>query len=339
MKEHAKKALKHDVEVLGKTVPTIAVLALFLIGSGSAAVLTEFGTVTGTADVDNQALTVSNTDSSQTYNGDAAPLTDGTVVEITNNNENRFVDYEWAIRESDNFEDKKNAYREVYEVQEFEAVPSQASNPDQRENIDVTVKPNVDQVEYTLDLPDTEGVDNYNGGDIDLEVSRESDDPFHVKFRHPNGDFSNREWGIKDPSSGSLTTYDSASELENNHAEVRSVSASDNGDGEADQITIVLERNMGYDQTFGINAHAESQGSTPSDNTNWATQLDDGTYFSYTKKGTHLSPDFTDHLGTEATVSPSGTQEYNVGVFLDSSTDPEDSFDLNVGVDPVTAGQ
>jgi hypothetical protein len=52
MKEHAKKALKHDVEVLGKTVPTIAVLALFLIGSGSAAVLTEFGTVEGTATVD-----------------------------------------------------------------------------------------------------------------------------------------------------------------------------------------------------------------------------------------------------------------------------------------------
>jgi hypothetical protein len=52
MKEHAKKALKHDVEVLGKTVPTIAVVALFLIGSGSAAVLTEFGTVEGTATVD-----------------------------------------------------------------------------------------------------------------------------------------------------------------------------------------------------------------------------------------------------------------------------------------------
>jgi hypothetical protein len=51
MKEHAKKALKHDVEVLGKTVPTIAVVALFLIGSGSAAVLTNFGTVTGEADV------------------------------------------------------------------------------------------------------------------------------------------------------------------------------------------------------------------------------------------------------------------------------------------------
>jgi hypothetical protein len=52
MKEHAKKALKHDVEFLGKTVPTIAVVALFLIGSGSAAVLTNFGTVTGEASVD-----------------------------------------------------------------------------------------------------------------------------------------------------------------------------------------------------------------------------------------------------------------------------------------------
>ncbi|MFT4867851.1 MAG: hypothetical protein ACI9LV_000456 [Candidatus Nanohaloarchaea archaeon] len=61
MKEHAKKALKHDVEVLGKTVPTIAVLALFLIGSGSAAVLTNFGTVTGDAGV-TQAVTLNGED-------------------------------------------------------------------------------------------------------------------------------------------------------------------------------------------------------------------------------------------------------------------------------------
>ncbi|PSH00236.1 MAG: hypothetical protein BRC28_00530 [Nanohaloarchaea archaeon SW_4_43_9] len=52
MKEHAKKALKHDVELLGKTVPTVAVLALFLIGSGSAALLTNFGTVSGDAEVE-----------------------------------------------------------------------------------------------------------------------------------------------------------------------------------------------------------------------------------------------------------------------------------------------
>jgi hypothetical protein len=51
MKEHAKKALKHDFEVAGKTIPTLAVAALLLVGTGSAALLSSFGTVSGTADV------------------------------------------------------------------------------------------------------------------------------------------------------------------------------------------------------------------------------------------------------------------------------------------------
>jgi hypothetical protein len=51
MKERAKKALRHDLEIAGKTVPTMLVAALFLIGGGSAALLTSFGTVSGTADV------------------------------------------------------------------------------------------------------------------------------------------------------------------------------------------------------------------------------------------------------------------------------------------------
>jgi hypothetical protein len=37
MKEHAKKALKHDISVFGKTVPTLAIAVLFLIGGGTAA--------------------------------------------------------------------------------------------------------------------------------------------------------------------------------------------------------------------------------------------------------------------------------------------------------------
>ncbi|NMI89305.1 hypothetical protein GLU26_02240, partial [Nanohaloarchaea archaeon] len=52
MKEHAKKALKHDTKVLGKTVPTMLIIGLFLVGGGSAALLSTFGTVTGTADVE-----------------------------------------------------------------------------------------------------------------------------------------------------------------------------------------------------------------------------------------------------------------------------------------------
>ncbi|WEL22998.1 hypothetical protein [Candidatus Nanohalovita haloferacivicina] len=51
-----KKALKHDVQVAGKTIPTMILVGLFLVGGGSAALLTNFGTVSRTADVD-QAVT------------------------------------------------------------------------------------------------------------------------------------------------------------------------------------------------------------------------------------------------------------------------------------------
>ena len=57
MKEHAKKALKHDTKVLGKTVPTMILAGLFLVGGGSAAILSSFGTVTGDAVVE-QSVTI-----------------------------------------------------------------------------------------------------------------------------------------------------------------------------------------------------------------------------------------------------------------------------------------
>ncbi len=58
MKKHAKKALAHEVSVLGKTVPTLAIAALFLVGGGTAALLTNFGTITGAATVSNAAIQV-----------------------------------------------------------------------------------------------------------------------------------------------------------------------------------------------------------------------------------------------------------------------------------------
>jgi len=57
MKEHAKNALKHDTKVLGKTVPTMIIIGLFLVGGGSAALLSSFGKVSGDADVQ-QAVTI-----------------------------------------------------------------------------------------------------------------------------------------------------------------------------------------------------------------------------------------------------------------------------------------
>lgn len=97
MKEHAKKAIKHDFELLGKTVPTLAVIALFLVGGGSAALLTSFGTVSGTADVQ-QAVSISGAgdDNSVSTSYDQQFVAGQTFMEshtVTNNNDQRSVSF------------------------------------------------------------------------------------------------------------------------------------------------------------------------------------------------------------------------------------------------------
>ena len=76
-----KKALKHDVEVAGKTIPTMILVGLFLVGGGSAALLSSFGTVSGTADV-NQAIQIG---SDNVENGDAQVklLGESDTVDVT----------------------------------------------------------------------------------------------------------------------------------------------------------------------------------------------------------------------------------------------------------------
>jgi hypothetical protein len=50
--QEIKSYLTHEISVLGKTVPTLAIAAIVMIGGASAALLGSFGTVTGTADVE-----------------------------------------------------------------------------------------------------------------------------------------------------------------------------------------------------------------------------------------------------------------------------------------------
>jgi uncharacterized membrane protein YcgQ (UPF0703/DUF1980 family) len=50
--QEIKSYLTHEISVLGKTVPTLAIAAIVMVGGASAAVLSSFGTVSGEADVD-----------------------------------------------------------------------------------------------------------------------------------------------------------------------------------------------------------------------------------------------------------------------------------------------
>jgi len=59
--QEIKSYLTHEISVLGKTVPTLAIAAIVMIGGASAAVLSSFGTVSGTADV-TQAIDLTSED-------------------------------------------------------------------------------------------------------------------------------------------------------------------------------------------------------------------------------------------------------------------------------------
>lgn len=96
MKEHAKKALKHDFSVAGKTVPTLAIVALFLVGGGSAAILSSFGTISGEATVD-QAIEIDSSGQASLdyFGGDGVDVVAGETkvsgpYTVTNNMDSAF---------------------------------------------------------------------------------------------------------------------------------------------------------------------------------------------------------------------------------------------------------
>ncbi len=66
--QEIKSYLTHEISVLGKTVPTLAIAAVVMIGGASAAVLSSFGTVTGEADVQ-QAVTFEADDPQFAFSG------------------------------------------------------------------------------------------------------------------------------------------------------------------------------------------------------------------------------------------------------------------------------
>ena len=57
MKEKLKNTLKHEVELLGRSISVLAIASLLVVGGASAALLNSFGTVDGQANVE-QAITV-----------------------------------------------------------------------------------------------------------------------------------------------------------------------------------------------------------------------------------------------------------------------------------------
>jgi hypothetical protein len=129
MKEHAKKALKHDFEVAGKTIPTLAVALLFLVGTGSAALLSTFGAVSGDTTVDQAVTLNSNNVESQSASWAISDVTAGDSVsgeaQTLNNNLDEAVTVDLdgtvptpSVDDDINVQDSGTAYSGEYLVLE-----------------------------------------------------------------------------------------------------------------------------------------------------------------------------------------------------------------------------
>lgn len=294
-----------------------AFAAVLLVGAGSAAVIDYFGHANGTVSVDNQAISVDGT-TGFSVDGSAAPDTFDSEIGVTNNNDDRFVDYSFQVdTENDDVDNADEVVREVYKQQSVKAHPQDSSS---KAPATIQVTPNVDEVTYDVSLPD-----NYQGGNVDLEFSRNGADNYHVKYypQKQNG-VNSDNWGIQDSSSsGTLEPLD-VDQVE----EVRSVDTVETDtDGYVEELEVTVSREIGYSQTFGANIYDGDEF--------FKTNSSDGTTFTYSdsSQDSHSTVDFSDYLdeGT-LTVEPSEDVNYSLGVYVDSNADPSSTYNVGVSV-------
>jgi hypothetical protein len=325
MKEHAKKALKHDTKVLGKTVPTMLIIGLFLVGGGSAALLSTFGSVSGNADVtqavyfaDGDADTV-DTEVTTAFDGSLVAgqttTTDFTLV----NNATREANVELDSDASEIRGISQTVRREVYEEQTFTATAEAVDSGE----VGITVTPREDEVEYVIDLPET-----YGNGSVTPEFSRQNGDNYQVMY-YPEGSSDNYNedgWSIRNPStSGSKTPLN----VEESNL-VNYVNAEYGEDGFADSLTLRISREEGYEQTFGLNAYEEPLGNPPN-NANYDTEEFD---FSNTGTENHLLIDYSWSVVTETPMTDGDESVTQVTLQPNSREDFRLATDFHVALDP-----
>ncbi len=118
MKNKLKNTLEHEVELLGRSISVLAIAGLLVAGGASAALLSSFGTVDGTAEVD-QAVVVNDEGQTQLgvfgadYDGSTTVTAGATTVdtfEITNNLDSEYSpEYDSTLTVTDAEEDSEEA--------------------------------------------------------------------------------------------------------------------------------------------------------------------------------------------------------------------------------------
>jgi hypothetical protein len=175
-----KKALKHDVEVAGKTIPTMILVGLFLVGGGSAALLTNFGTVSGEADV-TQAVEVTGEPTTVSYDQVVAGTTTVDTFDVENNNEETSVDYTIDLQTSTNPSDgnMNGVDTQILDIgAERDSDTEVATGPGSLVDTEVSYDSSSDEVQI-----EATGIDNYGSNEgVIIAVDTDNDGvyDFHI---------------------------------------------------------------------------------------------------------------------------------------------------------------
>jgi hypothetical protein len=333
---------------LNKRTLTILSVALLFVGAGSAALLDTFGTVEADSDVQQSVHFGEEGDGvddelTASYNGDVVAGTKHSETFELHND----ADSKALVRLDSNVNPKdwgadpdqgekgitQTVYEGEYKTQDFTALPT----ADVAGQLDISVTPAEEQVKYELDLPES-----YQNGTVDLEISRNGEDNYHVKF-YPNPNTNDEGWGYKDPSTADDVSTDVGS-LE----EIEELNKEDtDDDGYVDSLTITVERDSGYDQTFGIHAY---DGSTWFQNPAWDTEsYSDSTQAHHVKPNMDLVYD-DEVIGEKLTLDSDSERNFKVETDFAVALAPEpdkpgqnDNYDndagaykVNLDVVPVT---
>jgi hypothetical protein len=183
MKEHAKKVLKHDTKVLGKTVPTMLIIGLFLVGGGSAALLSSFGTVSGEADVD-QAIELDSPANFALSSLDVGE-TEAQTVSFSHNTDQP-VSFQWEVTETkDGSSDTQAFDTRVYRDFSYgpHSLTTETQNDESAESGSIEASmSDSGRVVFDLNAPsDSEKDVDLNSGVVVVDTDEDGETEFQIK--------------------------------------------------------------------------------------------------------------------------------------------------------------
>lgn len=288
-------------------IPALAlVLGLLVVGGATAALLSYFGTLEVTADVE-QAVTVDGEEEID-LGVVTGPLTHNELLTVKNNNDERAVSYTWEELSSS----QAGTMLGVYEVSEYNLIGQKYGNTNSFEtNYFVKVIPGVETVTYKIDFPE-------NATEFDLQISREDLSNYHVKF-------DGEDFLVFEPSKN----HGGDAIVSDEFLDFVSGLTNDNS------VEIVVKKDIGYEQSFMVQLMGDfdefDSAVTP---TAFEQDNGNGDWYQDNSQDYNNIPNQDNLLGTERTINPSAGNDYVFSVFVDTNFEGE--LLSKVGVKPVT---